>query len=236
MWSNCISPSITSLDPLATPQTYGSVAPITARVTPTDATGTVTFKDGATVLGVVRSGWEHRGRCLYARANPVDGDWQSSFHCRGVRGRESGGDLVGYSGSVSTSAPLSITPKAVTLAGTKAFDGSPDLNLSGATDWVVGNLDGAALTVSGIARLSGRNGGATTIQVPPATQRRDLVAGHKVSAAVVLVSSMTLTMPAAPAYGNTLVATIAYKDAADTDQIYSITQVGSDLDARDLIL
>jgi hypothetical protein len=41
----------TTLSPAANPTTYGSSVTLTATVTPSDATGAVTFKDGTTVLG-----------------------------------------------------------------------------------------------------------------------------------------------------------------------------------------
>ncbi|MCX6916006.1 MAG: autotransporter-associated beta strand repeat-containing protein, partial [Verrucomicrobia bacterium] len=218
-------PSTTTLDPVATPQIYGSVAQFTARVTPIDATGTVTFKDNGVVVGVATLD----GTTGVAQLTPpptaltVPGNQHVIVAVYSGREGNPGEGIVGYSGSVSDPAPLNIDPKPVTLSGTKTFDNTPIL--SGTNMSVVGNLDGDALFVSGDAKSGNQNAGSSTVQAA-GSQTPGFVA-NRGTGLIDTGTSIPINLSAAPAIGNTLIATIGYRNATDTSNaVLSVTQAG----------
>ena len=215
----------TTLSPVPTPQTYGSVGQLAATVSPSDATGTVTFQDGANVLGVVTlDGSTGVANCI---PEPTALTVPNNPHAivAVYSGRESiPGVQTGYAGSVSATAPLTIAPKPVTLSGTRVFNSATDI--SGTNVSVVGNLDGGAVTVSGNATLSGANAGSTTIQAA-GSQTPDIVSGHVTTGSVDTGTNISVTLGYTPASGNTLIATIGYRNAPDTSNaVATITQTG----------
>ena len=221
----------TTLNPVATPQTYGSPQTLTATVsyaigtsTFTNATGTVTFNDNGVVLGTATlDGVTGVVSCTpKATAMSVVNNPQSIVAV--YNGGMSSDNLYILSGSSSTPAPVQINPLAVSLGGTKTFDNT--VNVYGTNMSVVGNLDGGNVYVSGQATLNGSNAGSSTVQTG-GSQTPAPVSGHIVTATGDQSTGYTLTLPAAPATGNTLIATIGYRDAGDTSNaVVSVTQSG----------
>ncbi len=217
-------PSTTTLEAVPTPQTYGSVGPFRATVSPSDATGIVTFKDHGNVLGVVTLDGATGLAVLTPAPTALTVMGNSHAIAAVYSGREGiPGVQTGYAGSVSTAAPLTIAPKPVTLSGTKVFNNATDV--SGTNLSVVGNLDGGAVTVSGNATLSSQNAGSTTIQA--AGSQTPAFVGTRGSGSLNSGTGMTITLSATPAIGNTLIATIGYRNALEeSNAVASITQTG----------
>ena len=140
----------------ANPSIYGGSVTFTATVTSSGGipTGTVTFKDGATTLG---TGTLSGGSGNTASATLTLTNLTAATHSiTAVYGGDDSFD-------VSTSSALSqvINTRAVTLSGTRAYDGTTTATSSLLT--IGNNLDGANLTLSGSANLASSNVGLQNI-------------------------------------------------------------------------
>ena len=193
------TPTTTTLGGVSTPQTYGSTV-LSATVTPGDATGNVTFLDGATVLAVVPvSG----GTATLATNLDVNAGAPHSIQA------QFDNPAADYRSSVSGISNLVIQAKALTLAGTKTYDGTSaitpaqGLALSG----IVG-ADSVSLTpASGQVQLASRNIGSQAISYSPSTPARvNAATGNTGTASA---TTIAVNMVTAPANGNTMIAVIA---------------------------
>ena len=170
-----LNATTTTLAAVTTPQTYGTVA-LSATVTPTPASGTVTFYDGATALsGAINV---ISGAAAYT---PTAGQLVVGPHS--ITAVFSGDTLD--AGSTSTASPLVITPKALTVVTapsvppSKVYDGTtatatptgtPTLNAPEAAGPGTGG-DGVPYTGDTVLPLSSATGsydspnvvGATTV-------------------------------------------------------------------------
>jgi hypothetical protein len=99
---------------------------------------------------------------------------------------------------------------------------------------VVGNIDGGNLTVSGGATVGNQNAGSTTV-LGPGSQTPAYVSGHVTSFSMDTGTNTqysgnptpTTALTYTPSAGNTLIATIGYRNAGDSSNIVaSITQTG----------
>jgi autotransporter-associated beta strand protein len=206
----------TALGPV-TDQAYGSLV-LSATVSAAEAVtnGQVTFKSGSATLAVVPVSSGAPATASLA-TNLAVGSYaiQALFN----------DPAVVYSGSASSVSNLTITARAVVVSGSKTYDGLATITNSSLT--IVNNVDGANLTLSGSAVLSGRNVGSqsvipSTVAAPVRVQRTAGTTGNL--SQIPIAYSATLTN--APANGNTLVAVIATR-GTNLNQVYSITQTGA---------
>ena len=115
-----------------------------------------------------------------------------------------------------------IIPRVVTLSGGRTYNGTSSV---AAGDLSLGNnLDGADLTLLGSATLSDRNVGPQTLVTSYATPTRVRSAtGFSIGNTS---TSFVVTMGAAPASGNTLVAVISTRGSTDS-RVTGISQTGA---------
>jgi len=218
------TPSFTTVGPFAPSQTYGSVS-LSATVAPSDATGTVTFYDGSTPVGTgTLDGTTGTATCTpVASLLPVAGSPHqitASYE----------GDF-NYAGSSSPdSADLTITPRVVTLGGSKTYDGTKTITPAAGLS-LVNNVDGANLYLapaSGAAWLTDRNipsaditSVLTTNLIYETPARVQTATGTNGTGS----SSTTVNLSSAPASGNTLVAVICISQNS-SNAISGISQSG----------
>jgi hypothetical protein len=124
-----LTTTTTTLGTLTTPSTYGTVA-LSATVSPSLATGTVTFMDGATTLG---TGTLSSGTATFT---PTASQLTVAASPHSITAVYGGAGL--YTGSTSSASTLNITAKALTALGTlsvpgsKVYDGTTTASVSGA--------------------------------------------------------------------------------------------------------
>ena len=237
------NPTTTTLSGVATPQTYGNTVLI-ATVSPSGASGNVTFTDGATTLAIVPlSG----GTAILATNLAVNG---GSPHP--IRAQFSDPASV-WDGSASGISDVVITAREVTLGGSRTYDGTTTITPATGLS-LVNNVDDGNLTLtpsSGIVYVASRNAGAqpilstlvtngptsTTVRASiPANAPSYLIATNYSAptrvrsgtgaTATASATSFRVTMPAAPANGNTLVAVIATRGTS-ANRVTSISQAGA---------
>ncbi len=116
-------------------------------------------------------------------------------------------------------ANASITPRPVQLDGTRAYDGT----VTAATEVlsISNNLDGANLSLTGIANLAGKDAGLRTVIMPPARVRS--ATGNTGTATA---TTIAVNMGTAPANGNTMVAVISTRGTS-SGRVSGITQAGA---------
>jgi hypothetical protein len=126
------------------PSTYGTAVTITATVTPSAATGIVTFYDGASVLGISPiSG----GQALFATRLLTTGARSLRADYSGDSTYAPADSATAYSQMVNSVAGASFAP-AVTYSVLSPLPlVSGDFNRDGKTDLVVGSFGGSALDV-----------------------------------------------------------------------------------------
>ena len=132
---------------------YGTAVTFTATV-PAAATGTVTFKDGATVLG---TGTLTAGQATYATSTLAAGGHSLTATYEGD---------ASYAPSTSAVFSYTVSAKTVTItgvtAGDKVYDGSPTAVLTGGA--VVGVITGDTVTVvAGTGTFSSANAGTWAV-------------------------------------------------------------------------
>ena len=207
------TPTTTTLGTIPSPQTYGS-AVLTANVVAGDLTpvsGNVTFKDGATVLGTAPV---IGGTATLTTKLAVKGGTAHQIQAR------FSDPAVVYASSLSGVTSLVITPRVITVSGTKSYNALPVVGAENLT--VVNNVDGANLTLSGAALLAGKNAGSEAVVSTSSTgpARVQVAYGNTGSSAA---SSFTVTAVGAPVSGNTLVAVIATRGTS-ASRVTGITQ------------
>jgi autotransporter-associated beta strand protein len=207
----------TTIGPFVPTQTYGSVI-LGATVSPTNATGTVTFYSGVTNVGTATlSGGLATGpavqNLLPVGSHPITASYEGDFY---------------YAGSSSSSSSnLTVTGRTVGLAGSKPYDKTAVITpATGLT--ISNNFDGANVYLSppgGIAYLAGWNAGPEAItnvpfvivtnvgsittnlnyNTPTRVQAAGATGGSWSSAQA---ASFSVTLPGNTAAHNTLVAVI----------------------------
>ncbi len=142
-------PSTATLSASPNPAIFGSPVTLTATVSPSSATGTVTFYDGTTVLGV-------------APVSNGVGTFTTALLASGVRSLtaryEGGGGSTVYAASLS--APYTETVNAQNADGFIQASGSPFTVGSGPTSVAVADFNG-----DGVADLAVANSGDNTVSV-----------------------------------------------------------------------
>jgi hypothetical protein len=135
------------------PSSYGSSVKFTATVTPSAATGTVTFKDGGTILG---TGTLSSGKAMYCTANLAAG----SHTITAVYGGDANynGSMSGNLTQTVTKAPLTVTAQ----NASRAYGAANPTFSATITGFVNGNTQSV---VSGTASLT------TTATINPAHPR-----------------------------------------------------------------
>ena len=217
------TPSFTTAGPFAPSQTYGSVS-LGATVAPSDATGIVTFYDGSTPVGAgTLDGTTGTATCTPAASllSVVGSPHQITASYVG--------DFV-YAGSSSSVSNLTITARAVTLGGSKTYDGTMAITPAAGLS-LVNNVDGANLYLSpsfGSALLTGRNTPSASITSIITTNLNYAMLARVQTAtgtAGVASSSTTVNLSSAPVNGNTLVAVICISQSS-SGGVSGISQSG----------
>ncbi len=209
------NPTVTTLGGFSGPQPYGGLV-LSASVSPSTAAGNVTFKANGITLGIA----------------PVIGGTASLTNnlAVGVYTNQAlfNDPSVVYSPSSSAYSYLTVTQRVVTVSGGKSYDGKAVIPSTSLT--IADNFDGANLTLSGAAVLSGRNAGsetvvASTVTAPVRQQTAFATTGNQplLSRTPIAYSA---TLSNVPGNGNTLVAVIATRGAS-ANQVASITQSGA---------
>jgi autotransporter-associated beta strand protein len=217
------TPSFTTAGPFAPSQTYGSVS-LGATVSPSDATGIVTFYDGSTPVGAgTLDGTTGTATCTPAASllSVVGSPHQITASYVG--------DFV-YAGSSSSVSNLTITARAVTLGGSKTYDGTTTITPAAGLS-LVNNVDGANLYLSpsfGSALLTGKNTPSASITSIITTNLNYATLARVQTAtgtAGVASSSTTVNLSSAPVNGNTLVAVICISQSS-SGGVSGISQSG----------
>ena len=215
-----LKPAVATTTSVATsgsPSTYGDPVTFTATVTPSSGTavGTVNFYDGVTLLGSGTLDGNNPPQAVY-----------TTTATQLVAGAHTNITAV-YQGSTthaaSTSAAITQTVNALTvqLAGTRVYDGTATAAAADLT--VTNNLDGANLTLSGSAVLSGKDVGLQTItNLGIVPVRVNSATGNSGANAV---TTFNVNMPA-PADGNTLIAVISTRGTS-AGRVTNIVQTGA---------
>ena len=195
------------------PSTYGTPVTFTATATATGGTtptGTVTFYDGATILGTVTL---VNGVATFTTANLlVTGSAQTitAVYSGDYNYADSTGTLPGGQ---------TVNPIVVTLSGT--YNGTA--SMAGGSLSIVNNIDGANLTLSGIALLAS---GAVGSEAAVAPLTPALVRSATGSTGSSAATSISVTL-VAPANGDTLVAVISTRGSSSSGEVSSISQTGA---------
>jgi phosphotransferase system IIB component len=201
------TPTTTTLGGVSSPQTYGDTT-LTATVSPSGATGTVTFTDnnGSTTLGSVA----YSGVTVSLTTNlSVNG---GSPHAITASFHDTSGT---YADSSAGPSNVTITARAVTLTGTKTYDGTATITpATGLT--IANNVDGSNLYLTptnGTATLAGKNAGAETVNLIAWTNyatpsRVQTATGTGGTWGLNTGGSFTVALTNSPADGNMLVALI----------------------------
>ena len=114
---------------------------------------------------------------------------------------------------------MTISPAPVVLSGARAYDGTS--NALAATLTVANNIDGTNLTLTGAGMLADKHVGSQPISLGSVPTLVNIGA-----ATVTGINSYTVTMPAKPANGNTLIAVSVYRTSGGPG-VNSITQTGA---------
>ena len=194
-----------------------TITGVTAASKVYDATTTVVLS-GGTVSGVVSGETVTvvAGAGVFADANagtnkPVT-----------TSGYSLGGANAGnYVLSAQPTVTGTITPRPLQFTGTRTYDGT-NLAAAGVLS-VTNNLDGGNLTLTGNVSLAGRNVGSQAIVTATAPTRVRYATGFSAGSSS---TSLTVTMAAAPASGNTLVAVISTRGAT-ANQVSGISSTGA---------
>lgn len=117
--------------------------------------------------------------------------------------------------------PASILPLPVQLTGSKIYDGTTAI--SGDDLTASNNLDGAGLSFSGNAVLTGKDAGSRALQTSTVATRVQVGTGNTGTNSS---SSFTVSLANPPTSGNTLIAVISTRGNAG-NQISSISQSGA---------
>jgi autotransporter-associated beta strand protein len=226
--------STTTVGPFAPSQTYGSIV-LGATVSPSAATGTVTFYSGTTNVGTATlSGGVATGPAiaslLPAGVHPITAKY--------------GGDSTYAGSSSATSSNLTVTAKMVSLTGSKTYDKTAAITpATGLT--ITPNLDGANVYLSpanGAAVLAGWNAGmqvitnvsGVTTNVASITTNVNFNTPTRVQSAgatggswsYLQAASFSVTLPANTTAGNLLVAMINTLSTS-ADKVTSVTGAGA---------
>ncbi|MFM7016449.1 MAG: beta strand repeat-containing protein, partial [Bacteroidota bacterium] len=195
------------------PTTYGTAPTFTATVSPSAVSGTVEFFNGATSLGIVTlTGTTTKTATLTPTAT------QLSAGTLSIKAVYSGNAV--YASSTSANLSQTVNQRAITLTGSKVYDGTNAA--AAATLTVSNNIDGANLTLAGSAVASSQNVGTRTLAIPVSPARIQFASG---STGANAASSFTVTLPSAPQNGNTLIAVVSTRNNA-ANTVSSITQTG----------
>ena len=213
--------SITTVGPFAPSQTYGSVS-LSAAVSPSDATGRVTFYDGSTLVGT--------GTLFTATATctPVASLLTVAGSPHHITASYEGDDY--YAGSSSSVFNLIITPRTVTLGGSKTYDGTTTITPAAGLS-LENNVDGANLYLApsfGSALLNGKNTPSESITSIITTNLNYATLARVQTAAGAGgtgSSSATVNLSSAPVNGNTLVAVICISQSS-SGGVSGISQSG----------
>ena len=114
-----------------------------------------------------------------------------------------------------------ITARVVALAGSRAYDGTTAVvaaNLS-----ISNNIDAASLSLTGSTNLAGKDAGSQALSIIAPTARVQSATGNT---GANTATTIAVTMAAAPANGNTLVAVIATRGTTG-GRVSGITQTGA---------
>ena len=141
----------TTVNSSATSSVYGSFVTFTATVTPASGgapTGTVTFKDGASVLGTATLNGTNPGIATFSTSTlSVSGSPHLIVAVYGAAGI--------FAGSISTAISQMITAKPLTVIGItandKTYDASTTATLVGTPGTLVGIVDGDFVSLTGTA-------------------------------------------------------------------------------------
>jgi autotransporter-associated beta strand protein len=210
-------PTTTTIGPFAPTQTYGSVI-LGATVSPTDATGTVTFYSGVTNVGTATlingtATGPAVQNLLPVGSHPITASY--------------GGDDYYAGSSSASSSNLTVTIRTVSLAGGKAYDKKATIT-PGTGLTIAPNYDGAGLYLAppgGVAYLAGWNTGPETVTnigqtivtnvavittnfIYNTPSRVQYAGGTGGSWSLLQAASFTVTLPANSTAHNTLVAVI----------------------------
>ena len=183
-----------------------------------DGTTNATLTDGA-LSGVVSGETVTvlAGSGTFASANV--GTWAVTASGYALGGAHAGNYTLSAQPIVLSA---SITARLVQLGGTRAYDGT---TVAAAANLTVSNLvAGDNLTLSGSVTLAGKNVGPQAIPLTYSTPVR--VQSATGFSAASTSTSFTVTMPAAPTSGNTLIAVISTRGAV-ADQITAIASTGA---------
>ncbi|MCX6878404.1 MAG: DUF6288 domain-containing protein [Verrucomicrobia bacterium] len=120
-----------------------------------------------------------------------------------------------------TVANATITARPLQLAGTRTYDGTTTATADVVS--ITNNLDGASLSLTGSTNLAGKEVGAQAILPGYATPVRVRYASGSSGTSS---TSFTVTMSAAPASGNTLIAVISTRGST-ADRVSGISSVGA---------
>ena len=209
------TPTFTTLGAITTPQVYGGVTLCASVVTNTGIVnaGSITFKDGATVLGTASV---TNGTACLATILPVNG---GAAHP--IQAHFNSDPEVIYGTSLSGVQNVVITARVITVTGAKTYDGLPMVVANNLV--VANNVDGANLTLQGAAVLTGKNVGSEAIvNTNCSTPTRVQLTGGN-SGGSTPSATFVATLTNVPANGNTLVAVIG-TTGTNSSTITSITQ------------
>ena len=178
---------------------------------------TAALLTGGTVSGVLGGDTVTviAGTGTFANANA--GTWAVTVSGCALGGSSAGNYLLS---AQPTATNASITARPVVLTGTRLYDGTVAASGLG----VANNLDGANLSVTGSTSLVGKDVGSQALLINYTTPARVRSAtGFSPASSS---TSFTVTMGAAPANGNTLVAVISSLGVA-ANQITGIVSTGA---------
>jgi hypothetical protein len=112
-----------------------------------------------------------------------------------------------------------ITPRPVLITGARDYDGTATAGILS----IQNNLDGANLSLTGTAKLTGKNVGSQAILTRTLARREQFATGNSGSN---MASSFSVAMAITPTSGNTLIAVISTRGSSD-NRVSSIIQTGA---------